>query len=310
MKTLVLDPIHQDAIEYGNDNLDLVLWNEVKDEDFLDAEAVVVRIYPMDKKTIDKMKSLKIIAKHGVGVDNIDIGYARENSIIVTNTPTANMESVAEFAIGLTLNCYRKISEASYEIKEGLNQIAPDHLTGYELNGKTVGLIGLGKIGKSVGNKFKNAFNTKVFVYDPFASESDCVESGFSKVESLEDVLKNSDIVSVSVPLTSHTENMLTFKELKLMKPNSILVNTSRGKIVNEDDLYEVLSERYIFGAAIDAFAVEPVEKDHKLLSCPNFIATPHNGANTVDALKRMGTEAIDEIVRCKNGSENLSPVR
>lgn len=310
MKTLVLDPIHQDAIEYGNDNLDLVLWNEVKDEDFLDAEAVVVRIYPMDKKTIDKMKSLKIIAKHGVGVDNIDIEFARENSIIVTNTPTANMESVAEFAIGLTLNCYRKISEASYEIKEGLNQIAPDHLTGYELNGKTVGLIGLGKIGKSVGNKFKNAFNTKVFVYDPFASESDCAESGFSKVESLEDVLKTSDIVSVSVPLTSHTENMLTFKELKLMKPNSILVNTSRGKIVNEDDLYEVLSEGYIFGAAIDAFAVEPVKKDHKLLSCPNFVATPHNGANTVDALKRMGTEAIDEIVRCKNESENLSPVR
>lgn len=310
MKTLVLDPIHQDAIEYGNDKLDLVLWNEVKEEDFLDAEAVVVRIYQMDKKLIDKMKSLKIIAKHGVGVDNIDIDYAWENSIIVTNTPTANMESVAEFVLSLALNCYRKISESSYEIKGGLNQIAPDHLTGYELNGKTVGLIGLGKIGKSVGNKFKNAFNTKVCVYDPFASEKDCVDAGFYKMEFLEDLLRISDIVSISVPLTPYTENMLTLKELKLMKPSSILVNTSRGKIVNEDDLYEVLSEGYIFGAAIDAFAVEPVKKDHKLLSCPNFVATPHNGANTVDALKRMGTEAIDEIVRCKNESENLSPVR
>lgn len=310
MKTLVLDPIHQDAIEYGNDKLDLVLWNEVKEEDFLDAEAVVVRIYPMDKKLIDKMRSLKIIAKHGVGVDNIDIDYAWENSIIVTNTPTANMESVAEFVLSLALNCYRKISESSYEIKRGLNQIAPDHLTGYELNGKTVGLIGLGKIGKSVGNKFKNAFNTKVCVYDPFASEKDCADSGFYKMEFLEDLLRISDIVSISVPLTPYTENMLTLKELKLMKPSSILVNTSRGKIVNEDDLYEVLSEGYIFGAAIDAFAVEPVKKDHKLLSCPNFVATPHNGANTVDALKRMGTEAIDEIVRCKNESENLSPVR
>lgn len=306
MKTLVLDPIHQDAVEYGNKNLDLILWNEVTEEDFLDAEAVIVRIYPIDKKIIDKMKSLKIIAKHGVGVDNIDLNYAKEKNVVVTNTPTANMESVAEFVVGLALNCYRKISESLNEIKGGLNKIAPGNLTGYELNGKTVGLIGLGKIGKSVGNKFKHAFNMKICIYDPFASIEDCTALGFSKVDNLEDLLKVSDVVSISVPLTSDTENMLTLKELKLMKPNAILINTSRGKIINEEDLYQALSEGYIFGAAIDAFAEEPVQKTHKLLSHPNFIATPHNGANTEDALMRMGTEAINEIVRYKNEDENL----
>jgi D-3-phosphoglycerate dehydrogenase len=307
LKTLVLDPIHQDAVEYGNNNLDLVLWDEVREKDFVDAEAVIVRVYSIDKQIIDKMKSLKIIAKHGVGVDNIDIDYAKKHNIIVTNTPTANMESVAEFVIGLTLNCCRKVLTSHKKIEEGLNKIAPSNLSGYELSGKNVGLIGLGKIGKSVGRKFKSAFNMKVQVYDPFTSEKECKEEGFSKINTLAELLRTSDIVNISVPLTQNTKNMISYQELKLMKTTGILINTSRGGIVDEDALYETLSKGHIFGAAIDAFSEEPVKQEHKLLSCSNFIATPHNGANTVDALKRMGTEAIDEVVRCKNSEDNHS---
>jgi D-3-phosphoglycerate dehydrogenase / 2-oxoglutarate reductase len=309
MKTLIFDPIDSEALQYAEERLNVIDWTTVNSKDYSSAEAVIVRTFKMTRRIIDQMPNLKIIAKHGVGVDNIDLEYAKSKNILVTNTPHANMNSVAELVIALALNCARKISYAHTKVKEGIDKNSPIELAGFELQGKTVGLIGLGRIGTLVGNKLKTAFDTDVLVYDPFTDESICKKEGFKKCEDLDQLLKKSNIVSISVPLTKDTENLISARELSLMKENSILINTSRGKIINEHDLYNALTENQLFGAAIDAFAEEPVSKDHPLLKCKNFIGTPHNGANTKDALIRMGTEAVDEIVRLMKNEMTLSKI-
>lgn len=309
MKTLILDPIDSEALEYAKERLDVVDWTALDSKDYSIAEAVIVRTFKMTREKIEQMPNLKIIAKHGVGVDNIDLDYARSRGILVTNTPHANMNSVAELVIALALNCARKVSYAHTKVKEGVEKNSPFELAGFELQGKTVGLIGLGRIGKLVGSKLKAAFDTDVIVYDPFTNESICKKEGFKKCEDLDQLLKESDIVSISVPLTKDTENLISARELSLMKKNAILINTSRGKIINEMDLYNALQQNKLFGAAIDAFAEEPVSKNHPLLKCKNFIGTPHNGANTMDALIRMGTEAVDEIVRLMNNEKATSKI-
>ncbi|ASN06272.1 hydroxyacid dehydrogenase [Virgibacillus necropolis] len=309
MKTFIFDPIDSEALECARERIDVVEWTNKEIKNYSIAEAVIVRTFKMTKEVMDKMPKLKIIAKHGVGVDNIDLDYAKSRGIRVTNTPQANMNSVAELVIALALNCSRKVNLAQNMVEEGIEKNSPFELVGFELQNKTVGLIGLGRIGTLVGMKLKAAFNTKVLVYDPYTTESVCEKKGFIKYEHLHQVLKKSDIVSVSVPLTKDTENMISARELSFMKKSAILINTSRGKLINENDLYNALQHNKLFGAAIDAFAEEPVSKDHPLLTCNNFIGTPHNGANTKDALIRMGTEAVDEIVRLMNNEEALSKV-
>ena len=310
MKTLIFDQISDAALKYAKEKLSEVIYlDEITEDDFQKAEAVIVRIYSMSKEVIDKMPNLKIIAKHGAGTDNIDKEYARKKGIVVTNTPTANSNSVAELAVALSLAVSRKLIETHKRVSLGVESVSPKDLTGIELTGKRVGLIGLGNIGKRVARIFKNGFETKVAVFDPFLSEEEANNEGIKKVNSLETLLKESDIVSISVPLTKETENMISMAQLKLMKPTAILINTARGKVINEDDLYLHLKNNLLFGAAIDAFSEEPLSKDNKLLSCYNFIGTPHNGANTEDALIRMGVGAVDEIVRVKNGEESLSKV-
>lgn len=307
MKTYIFDPIHEKALEYAKDKLNVVTWVDKEIHNYLNAEAVIVRTFKMTKDVIDEMPNLKIIAKHGVGVDNIDLDYAKSKGIRVTNTPEANMHSVSELVIGLALNCARKIGLTQKMVEQGAKKNSPVELAGFELQGKIIGLIGLGKIGALVGHKLKAAFNMNVLVFDPYTSEEKCKEEGFTKYDSLESLLKVSDIVSISVPLTKNTENMISAKELSLMKKNAILINTSRGKIINEEDLYQALQNGEIFGAGLDVFAEEPISKDHPLITCNNFIGTLHNGANTEDALIRMGTGAVDEIVRLEEHMKPLS---
>lgn len=307
MKTYIFDPISAEALTYAKTHLDVVCWDSPDIANYAQAEAVIVRTFKMNSAVIDKMPNLKIIAKHGVGVDNIDIPYAKSKGIRVTNTPAANMNSVAELIIALALNCVRKITQSQYAVKKGIEKNSPLYLSGYELSGKVLGLIGLGKIGISVGQKLRAAFSMRVLVHDPFIAEEQCHSLGFSKTESLAELLSSGDIISISVPLTKETQNMIARQEIALMKKTAVLINTSRGGIVNEADLSEALKQHKIFGAALDVFREEPVSKNHPLLACDNFIATPHNGANTKDALIRMGLGAVDEIIRLKNAQPALS---
>jgi D-3-phosphoglycerate dehydrogenase len=306
MKTYIFDPISDEALAYAKSKFDVVCWDNPEINDYKEAEAVIVRTFKMTADVIDQMPKLKIIAKHGVGVDNIDIPYAKSKGIRVTNTPTANMNSVVELIIGLIFNSVRRITQSQFAVIKGIEKNSPLYLSGYELSGKTLALIGLGKIGGSVGQKLQSAFDMNVVVYDPFASEEHCSSLGFKKTEDLDELCRKGDVISISVPLTKETKNMIAGHQLSLMKETAVIINTSRGGIINENDLYDALKNHKIFGAALDVFVQEPVSKDNPLLTCDNFIATPHNGANTSDALIRMGVGAVDEIVRCKNGEAAL----
>src|SRR5699024_5542073 len=199
----------------GKDSLELITWNTLSIENhFSDAEAIMVRTFKVTSEVIDSMPNLKIIAKHGVGTDNINLEYARKKNIIVTNTPTANMNPVAELVLALTLACARKIVDSNIRIYDGIEENSPLDLRGIELENKTLGLIGLGKIGTLVGHKFKQAFNMRILVYDKYMSLEDCEKLGFYKYENLDSLLIESNVVNLSVPLTPETKNMITSREL------------------------------------------------------------------------------------------------
>lgn len=306
MKIYILDPIHTLPLSYAEKIGEVVKWDDEKITDWSEAEAIVVRTTKVTKEKMLQSPNLKIIAKHGIGVDNIDLQAAKELGIIVTNTPRANMESVAELAVSLILSTARKIPKSLNMIQNGLDKLAPKELTGIELANKTVGLIGLGRIGHRVGEILKNGFNMKVVGFDPYLSYEAAEKLGVKKYEDLKEMLKISDVVSISVPLVPSTVNLIAKEELEVMKESSILINTSRGKIVNEADLYEALKANKIYGAALDVFEVEPPTNTNPLFELDNFIGTPHIGAASEEALIRMGQTALEEIERVKNSEEPL----
>lgn len=317
MLTYITEPISSEALAYARKNLTLLTWDDpvLQDPDQAKAalqkvEAVLVRNMPMDAAAIASMPNLKIIAEHGVGVDNIDFAAAGQRNILVTNTPRANMNSVAELAIGLILDCARKITMAHLSVLAGVERRAPLEQTGCEISGKVLGLVGLGKIGTTVGRRLKAGFEMEVLVYNRSDVREKCRELGFTQVKNLQELCSRADVVSVSVALTEETRNLIGAAELAVMKPGAILVNTSRGGIVHEEALYQALQAKKIYGAALDVFAEEPPAKTHPLLSCRNFVATPHNGANTKEALYRMGAGCVDEILRFEKGEAPLAPVK
>lgn len=310
MKIYVTDPIHSLPLSYAEKVGEVIKWDDNRIADWYEANALIVRTTKVTKEKMFQTPNLKIIAKHGIGTDNIDLEAAKKLGIIVTNTPHANMESVAELAVSLILSSARKVPRALNMIKNGLDKLAPKELTGVELGGKTVGLIGLGRIGLKVGSILKNGFNMNVIGYDPYMSETTALKMGIKKYDNLKEMLEVSDVVSISVPLVPSTVNLIAKEELDIMKETSILVNTSRGKIVNEADLYEALRNNKIGAAALDVFEIEPPSKDNKLFGLDNFIGTPHIGAATEEALIRMGQTAIEEIERVKNGEDPLYKVK
>ena len=298
-----MDPIHEIPLKEASIIGDVVKWDDEAIKDLSFADAAIVRTAVMDKDTIDAMPNLKIIAKHGIGTDNIDLEYAKSKGIVVTNTPTANMESVAELAVSLILACARAIPYAYDLTKSGLERSAPKELTGIELGGKTVGLIGLGRIGQKVGSILKNGFGMTLCGFDPYMSFEKAKVLGITLYEDISEMLKVSDVVSISVPLTPDTTNLISKNEFSVMKNSAILVNTSRGKIVNEDALFNALQNRIIRAAALDVFEIEPPRTDNPLFGLPNFIGTPHIGAATEEALIRMGMTSVDEIRRYFNNA-------
>ncbi len=310
MRIYIPDPIHNLPLAYSEKIGEVVKWDDEKIADWHDADALIVRTAKVTKEKMLQSPNLKIIAKHGIGTDNIDIEAAKELGIIVTNTPHANMESVAELAVSLILSSARKVPRALNMIRNGLDKLAPKELTGVELGGKTAGLIGLGRIGQKVGNILRYGFNMDVIGFDPYLSAEAAEKLGIKKYEDLIEMLKISDVISISVPLVPSTVNLIAKSELNVMKESSILVNTSRGKIVNEADLYDALSTNKIGAAALDVFEIEPPSKNNKLFELDNFIGTPHIGAATEEALIRMGQTAIEEIERVKNGEEPFYKVK
>ena len=270
-----------------------------------DIDAVILRTAEVSREIMARAKHLKVIGKHGVGCNTIDLEAAGEYGITVLNTPSANTNSVAELIVGLMLTVSRKISVCDAKCREeGFERIAPPEMTGIELTNKTVGLVGMGNIARRVGEILKNGFSAVLAGYDPYCTEEQAKAWGIKKYTELKDLLMVSDIVNISVPLTKSTENMIAEPEFQYFKKNAILINAARGGIVNEEDLYKALKEKRIKAAACDAFVSEPPDGSNKLMTLENFCATPHIGAKTEEALNRRGMEVVEEVLSVLEGKE------
>lgn len=252
----------------------------------------------IDRAALEAADRLKVIARYGVGIDNIDLAAAAEKSIVVTNTPLANASSVAELTIALMLALARSLPTLVAQTKAG----QWPRTIGLTLEGKTVGLIGLGAIGKQVARRLR-CFGCRIVAYDPAADAAFAAAHGV-ELSSLDEVLRQADFLSLHVPLTSETRGMVNTQFLARMKPGAFLINTARGEIVDETALLEALQSGHLRGAALDVFSRQPPDPNHPLLALPQVIATPHCGAHTDGALNAMGWGALRDCLAVLRGEE------
>ncbi|MDR1921145.1 MAG: hydroxyacid dehydrogenase [Candidatus Adiutrix sp.] len=311
MRVIVAEPIHQIPLEKLRQNVDeLVSWEDPAAKDWSRADAVIVRAADVTREQIASALQLKVIGKHGIGVNAIDVKAARERGIQVVYTPAANVSSVAELIMAMIMNLSRKLEENMKAILAGAERITPPELTGLELEGKNLGLVGLGRIAQKTGKIARGGFDMRLHAYDPVLDPDEFERLGVIKYERLEDLMAVSDFISVSVPLTQKTINLISAEELAFCKPTAILVNTSRGGVVNEHDLYEAMAAGRIFGAGSDVFEQEPPRPDNPLLKLPNFIGTLHVGACTEEALLRVGNTVAEDVLAVLKGCDPKYPYR
>ncbi len=273
-------------------DLDLVTVGDDEKEKFdahiKDAECLLLSTaYKMTKEVIDGAANLKVISRTGVGVDNVDVKAATEKGILVLNTPEANSISVAEHTLALIVAISKQLIMYDSEMRAGNFKIRRTNKSA-DVDGKTLGLIGCGRIGRFTADKCRAAFGMQVIGYDPYIKEL----PGITLYESIEEVFAQADYISLHIPLTDETRNMVGETLLSLMKPSAYLINTSRGGIVDEAALAKALREETIAGAALDVFESEPPKEDNPLLPLKNVILTPHSAALTKECSARVAYEA------------------
>ncbi|UFT98778.1 phosphoglycerate dehydrogenase [Radiobacillus kanasensis] len=260
-------------------------------EELKDAYGIIVGLDKVDRELLDKAPNLRVIAKHGVGVDNIDLDAAKERGISVTNTPGTNNDAVADLAFGLMLSVARSIPEANSNLKE-------EKWLRYDGNsvwGKTIGVVGLGAIGKGLAKRAKG-FNMEILGYDITEPSHEDADIGIERV-SLNDLLRKSDYISLHAPLNKFTYHMIGKEELELMKSTSFLINTARGGLIDEEALKTALLNKEIKGCALDVFEEEPPQ-DFDLLKLDNIVVTPHMAAYTIEAVKYTSQMAADNVTQ------------
>jgi D-3-phosphoglycerate dehydrogenase len=260
-----------------------------------DVDVIVVGLQPVTERVVDAATRLKVIARHGAGVDNVDLKATGERGIPVVNAPGANAHSVADLAIGLMLALARKICLADRNTKNSdwRNTI------GNEIYGKTLGICGLGEIGFKVAERARG-FNMNLLAYDVVSNEALAREMGIVYTTK-KDILQEADVITLHLPLMKETMGFISEEELLAMKSTAMLINTARGGIVDEKALFRALTEGWIAGAALDVFEQEP-SVDHPLFQFDTFIATPHMGGITSEALTRTGMAVARDIVAVLQG--------
>ena len=305
MKILITDKMADEAIQVLKDAGHEVTYDEMDGATLLKEipkyDALMVRSRTKAVTEIVKAGAtgnLKVIGRAGVGVDNIDIETAAKEGIKVVNSPTGSTQSVAELAVAHMLSLARYIPKADCSMKKG--EWIKKQLKGFELSGKTLGLIGSSHIAQSVA-KIANGFGMKVLVYSPNCTDERAGKMGATRMD-LENLLKQSDFVSLHIPHTKESHYLLNEKTLSLMKSSAYLINCARGGVVDENALYNALKEGKIAGAAIDVVESEPTPQDNKLLTLDNVALTPHIGASTKEAQIRAGTITADQILKVLNG--------
>ncbi len=245
----------------------------------------------VDSALLKKAKKLKAVVRAGVGLDNIDVDYCNENNIKVLNTPEAPAISVAELTIGLMLSLLRKIPQADTSTKN--KKWLKNELTGNELFGKTLGIVGFGRIGPQVAQRAK-VFRMEILIYDHRVTREQVRD--FGELVSLNELLRRSDIVTIHLPLSAETENLISDEQFKMIKDGAYLINTARGPIINEQALYKALKSGKLAGAAIDVYWAENPFKSKIMQFKDKLVLTPHIGAQTKEAQARVGDLLIEKV--------------
>ncbi|TFG27113.1 D-glycerate dehydrogenase [Candidatus Thorarchaeota archaeon] len=259
----------------------------------------------IDKEAIERLPKLRVISQYAVGYDNIDVKYATEKGIIVTNTPGVLTETTADLTWALIMATARRIVEADRYVREGRWQVAwgPELLLGTDIHGATLGIMGMGRIGYSVAKR-ASGFNMKVLFYNRSENEftKKIVTEGAQSTD-FEILLRESDIVSLHIPLNSDTYHMIGRREISMMKQGAILINTSRGQVIDEKALDEALKTHHLGGAGLDVFDEEPINPKNSLLNHPNVVITPHIGSASVHTRATMAQMCAENLIAAMKGT-------
>ena len=300
MKVAVLGKVDQKGLSFLKENEFKVIEIESFEiqnlkEQLKDVDGILLRTTKLDKEILEHCDNLKIISRHGVGYDNVDLDFLNDNKIALCITSTSNAVSVAEHVLSFFIYLTKKLSLSDSLVKEGNFEKRSELPNFFELYKKKVLIIGFGRIGKEVAKRCLG-FDMEVYVYDPFLDNEIIIRNQCIPIEKNQG-LAIADFITIHLPLNRDTKNFISQTELNLMRKNSILVNTSRGGIVNENDLCIALESKKIQGAGMDVFVSEPPESNHPFFKLDNILLTPHNAALTLECRERMSLEASQNIV-------------
>ena len=300
----VIDTMNPKGIELlrSNKNFNVEVITDLSKENLLKElpkyDGVTLRRGKLDSEVLKNCKNLKVIARHGVGYDNVDTNYLKANNITLLVTHNSTSTSPAEHIMFMILNIYKGREMFDKMVRDGSFHKAI-HLQiddNFELFEKKILIVGFGRIGKKLIKKCLG-FDMKVLVYDPYVDEKNIKLLGGEKIVNLESALKETDILSISVPLTEKTRNMISYKEISLMKKNAIIINISRGGIINENDLNDALNKNVISFAGLDVFETEPPEINNPLLKNKRVLLSPHAATFTKECLENMSLETAQNII-------------
>ncbi len=270
-----------------------------------DCHALLIRSSArVTRSVLERARRLRVIGRGGVGIENIDLAAARDRGITVVHTPAASTEAVADLTVGLMIALARRLVDGDTAIRRGDFGTARRRITGPELHELTLGIVGLGRIGRAVAGRCRNGFGMRVLYND--IVEPGHVDFAATSV-SKERLFREADVVSLHVPLTPRTRGLIQEETLATFNPGAILINTSRGAVVDGAALARALESGSLLGAGLDVFDPEPPPPDHPLLTAPNTILTPHIGARTPASLQRMDA-VVEDVIRVLNGEPPRYP--
>ncbi len=267
-----------------------------------DADGIIIYDNHIGEAVLSQMPNLKIIARHGVGYDNVDLAASAKHHVWVTNTPNANADTVAETTLAEIFDLSKNLTKISMEMRQGNYHYGATH-RGFDLAGKTLGIVGYGRIGQAVAKK-ASALDMQIIIYDRSQKESP-----YGRFVSLPDLLQTADVVTLHLAANNETRHVIGAEQLTMMKPTSVLVNLGRGSLIDIPALVNALKAHRLSAAALDVFETEPLPDDSELYQLENVLLTPHIGSSTTESYSRMAVDSASEVIRVLNGQRPQWPV-
>tara|TARA_Y100000768_G_scaffold100277_1_gene73276 strand:+ start:151 stop:1107 length:957 start_codon:yes stop_codon:yes gene_type:complete len=301
-KIAVIEQIHNDGLELFKKNSDYEyeLITDVSEENLIkklpEFDGCTLRVSRLSENILKHCTKLKVISRHGVGYDNVDLSFIKKKNISLLITATANAVAVAEHVIYMMLSISKSINQYDNEVRLGNFKKNASKIETLELYKKEMLIVGFGRIGRSLIKRCIG-FDMKINVFDPFVDDKIIKNFGGNKIENLDEGLKTCDYLSLHIPLIEKTKNLINYEKIKTMKKNAIIINTSRGGIINESDLNKALENNVIFGAGLDVFGKEPIEKDNLLVKNKKVLLSPHSATFTNECKSRMAIETTKNII-------------